>query len=174
MTENNRVERSRQKAHEYDKKYSGCSQSVLGALQEEFGIGDRASFMAATALSGGVARLGETCGAVTGMLMALGIARGREKIEDSGAMKALMNDAGEACRLFREEVARDFKLRDVPGSCLCRELQQAIYGKSFDLTTAAGFDAFIAAGGHADWGCPKVCGAAAKVAAEKLSQMLDK
>jgi len=51
------------KALEYD-KYSGCSQSVLLALQEAFDVGDQESFRAATVLSGGVARRGETCGAL--------------------------------------------------------------------------------------------------------------
>jgi len=37
------LEKIEKKASEYD-KYSGCSQSVLLALQEAFGIGDLESF----------------------------------------------------------------------------------------------------------------------------------
>jgi C_GCAxxG_C_C family probable redox protein len=83
MSEDQRlIQEARRKAHNYD-RYSGCSQSVLGSLQETLNIGDRESFKAATVLSGGVARCGETCGALIGALMALGLVVGRERIEDT-------------------------------------------------------------------------------------------
>ena len=41
------VERAKKKAHKYERDYGGCAQSVLGALQEEFGIGNKESFKAA-------------------------------------------------------------------------------------------------------------------------------
>ena len=50
---------------------------MLLSLQEEFGLGDIQSFKAATVLTGGVVRRGETCGALLGALMALGLAMGR-------------------------------------------------------------------------------------------------
>ena len=82
MVDVNLVREIRRKAHGYD-EYSGCSQAVLLALQEGLGVGDLESFKAATVLSGGVARRGETCGALLGALMALGLVRGRESIEDT-------------------------------------------------------------------------------------------
>ena len=56
MESRDRIERVKKKAHEYERDYSGCAQSVLGALQEEFGIGDKDSFKAASVLAGGIAR----------------------------------------------------------------------------------------------------------------------
>ena len=69
------VEEIRRKAHGYD-QYSGCSQSVILALQEGLEVGDLESFKSATVLSGGVARRGETCGALLGALMGLGLVKG--------------------------------------------------------------------------------------------------
>ena len=80
-----RIQRVKRKALEND-FHSGCSQSVLGALQEEFGIGNKESFKAATVLSGGVARQGETCGAIIGTVSALGLMIGRERMEDEEAL----------------------------------------------------------------------------------------
>ena len=62
-TNQERIQRVKKNAHEND-RHSGCSQGVLLALQDEFGIGSPEVFKAATVLSGGVARHGETCGAL--------------------------------------------------------------------------------------------------------------
>jgi hypothetical protein len=78
------VREIRRRAHLHD-SYSGCSQAVLLALQEGLGVGDEKSFMTATALSGGVARRGETCGAFLGALMAVGLVEGRKKMRDTPA-----------------------------------------------------------------------------------------
>jgi C_GCAxxG_C_C family probable redox protein len=63
---------------------------VLASLQEKLDIGNEVSFMAGSSLAGGVARHGETCGALTGALMALGIGAGGKRIEDVDAYQACM------------------------------------------------------------------------------------
>ena len=83
------------KAHKYD-KIGGCSQAVLGSLQEALGIGDLQSFMAATALVGGVSGRGETCGALLGSLMALGIVEGRKRFEDLSSLNKTCDDGARA------------------------------------------------------------------------------
>ena len=152
-------------------KYSGCSQSVLGALQEEFGIGDTDSFKAATVLSGGIARRGETCGAIIGALMALGLVVGRGRMEDTDQYRAAMEPALELCRAFQAELKLQFGMEDEIGSTLCRDIQERVYGRPFDLTDPEGLQAFLDAGGHSDEGCPKVCGVAAQVAARKILEL---
>ena len=42
----------------------------------------RAVMKASTALSAGVARKGETCGALLGAMMAMGLVRGTERLDD--------------------------------------------------------------------------------------------
>ena len=158
------------KAQEYD-KHSGCSQSVLLALQEAFGIGDQQSFKAASVLSGGIARRGETCGAVIGALMALGLVMGREEIEDTGQYRKAMGPAREIIEDFQREIQVQFGFPGGLKTTICRDVQEAIYGRSFDMTDADEYQAFVDAGGHSDAGCPRVCAVAARVGAEKLLEL---
>jgi C_GCAxxG_C_C family probable redox protein len=159
------------RALEYD-KYSGCSQSVLLALQEAFDIGDQESFRAATVLSGGVARRGETCGALLGGLMALGLVYGRDDIRDTQAYRDAMKPANEMVDEFKERLMEEFGFDEPLDSTICRDIQRRIYGRSFDLNDPEDYPLFLEAGGHDDDGCPKTCAIAAKVAAEKLEELL--
>ena len=159
------------RALEYD-KYSGCSQSVLLALQEAFDIGDQESFRAATVLSGGVARRGETCGALLGGLMALGLVYGRDDIRDTQAYRDAMKPANEIVDEFKRRLEEEFGFDETLESTICRDIQEHIYGRSFDLNNPEDYPLFIEAGGHGDDGCPKTCAVAAKVTAEKLKELL--
>jgi C_GCAxxG_C_C family probable redox protein len=161
------VKEIRRRAHFYD-KYSGCSQSVLLALQEGLGVGDLESFRAATVLSGGVARRGETCGALLGALMAVGLVDGRSRMPDTSKYVAACAEADEIANEFQHCVEKEFGLKQPLKSTICREIQSGIYGCSYDLRDTAQREAFYASGGHGDEGCPKVCGIAAEVAAERL------
>ena len=171
MTNEERIQRTKRKALEND-FYSGCSQSVLGALQEEFGIGNKESFKAATVLSGGVARQGETCGAIIGALSALGLVIGRERMEDEETYKAMMPPSIEVRTRFREELKKQFGFEEELESTLCRDIQEKIYGRSFYMVDDEERQAFLDAGGHDETGCPKVCGIAAQVAAEKILELI--
>jgi C_GCAxxG_C_C family probable redox protein len=158
------------KALEYD-KYSGCSQSVLLALQEAFNIGDLESFKAATVLSGGVARKGETCGAIIGGLLALGLVVGREDITDTQAYRDAMKPSDEIITEFQRRLQYTFGF-DVPlENTICRNIQQRIYGESFDLIDPVSYKSFLDAGGHGEEGCPLVCAVAAEVTAEKIIEL---
>jgi C_GCAxxG_C_C family probable redox protein len=159
------------KALEYD-KYSGCSQSVLLALQEAFGIGDLESFKAATVLSGGVARMGETCGALLGGLLALGLVVGREDITDTQAYRDAMVPSVEIIKEFQQRLQETFGFSEPLENTICKDIQKRIYGESYDLTNPVSYKAFLDAGGHGDMGCPLVCAVAAEVTAEKLLTLL--
>ncbi|TRO54744.1 hypothetical protein E2P71_03740 [Candidatus Bathyarchaeota archaeon] len=161
------------KALDYD-KYSGCSQSVLLALQEAFGIGDHESFKAATVLSGGVARKGETCGALIGGLLALGLVVGREDITDTQTYRDAMKPSDDIIREFQKRLKETFRFTEPLENTICRDIQLLIYGESYDLTDPVSYKAFLDAGGHSDLGCPLVCAVAAEVAAEKLQELLAK
>jgi len=52
-------------------------------LQEKLNLKDAGAFKAATALAGGIAGRGETCGALIGGIMAIGQVCGREALEDT-------------------------------------------------------------------------------------------
>jgi len=151
-------------------KLSGCSQSVLGTLQEELGIGNKESFKAATVLSGGLRR-GETCGALIGGLMGLGLVIGRERMEDTDTYQQAMLISNEISSRFKEELQKQFDLRQELKSTFCKEIQERVLGRSFNLPDES--EAFEKAGGHSDTGCPKVCSIAAQVVAEKIMELTE-
>jgi C_GCAxxG_C_C family probable redox protein len=167
MSEQRFIERIGRRALSYD-KYSGCSQSVLLSLQEGFKIGNEESFKAATVLSGGIARRGETCGAIIGALMSLGLVMGRDRMEDTDQYVRAVGVASEICEKFKRALKVEFRFDEEVQSTLCKEIQEKIYGRSFDLNNEAEMNAFLEAGGHSDRGCPKVCAVAAKVAAKEI------
>lgn len=172
-TNDERIERVKKNAHEND-EHSGCSQAVLLSLQDEFGIGNEDVFKAATVLSGGVARHGETCGALIGALMGLGLLVGREKMEDTQAYRDAMEPSSELIERFKEELKKQFGFEGELDGTLCKQIHEKIYGRAFDMTDPEDYQAFLDAGGHSDSGCFKVCGIAGQVAAEKmLEQMPD-
>jgi Putative redox-active protein (C_GCAxxG_C_C). len=165
------TEKVKRAAHEYD-RYSGCSQSVLLSLQEEFHIGDEQTFMSATVLSGGVARNGETCGALIGALMALNLLIGRGKIEDTERYVAAMGPSIELINRFKEELKNQLGFKEPLETTLCKEIQGKLYGRSFNMLDEKDYQAFIDAGGHSDGGCLEVCAIAAQVAAEKILSII--
>jgi len=129
------LDRLERQAGDYLEAYSSCAQGTLRALQEEFGLGNAEVLKAATAMPG-VALRGETCGAVIGPVMALGLAFGREKPEEYEAFLRTLRAAHSFCRQFEKEF----------GSCMCAEVQQRLFGRSFDLTDPKQMEEFATAG----------------------------
>ena|ERR1035437_10814 len=54
-----------------------CSQSVLSVFAEDFGLTRDSCLRLASPFGSGIARMQETCGAVTGALMAIGLKYGK-------------------------------------------------------------------------------------------------
>jgi len=82
-----------------------CSQAVFGAFAEDLGMDAETAAKVSAGLGGGVARLRETCGAVTGATLALGLKYGPDKATVYPHVQAF-------CELFKAEC----------GSIVCREL----------------------------------------------------
>jgi C_GCAxxG_C_C family probable redox protein len=55
-----------------------CSQAILTAFADSAGMDRESALRVASGFGGGMARLGRTCGAVTGGIMALGLKHGAE------------------------------------------------------------------------------------------------
>ena len=151
------IEKAGNAAYEYEKTYHGCSQCVLKALQDTLDLGDGLTFKAASALAGGVARMGESCGSLLGGVLAIGLAFGRDRLEvtseSEGYMKA-HRVAGELGNRFKAEF----------GGTRCWDVQTGVFGRSFDLRDPLEMKAFLEAGGHEK--CPEVARKAAELAAE--------
>jgi len=77
---------------------------------------------------GGVAGMGETCGALTGTALALGL-------RDMYLGDAVSDDLPDRTRSFLQELIRDFAVEF--GACRCNDLT------GFDLSTPEGHDAFM-------------------------------
>ena len=86
-----------------------CSQSVFSAYASQLGIEDETALKLASPFGGGVAHQGQVCGAVTGALMAIGLARG----------SATLDKKDETYRMAEEFVKRFQERHD---TILCREL----------------------------------------------------
>lgn len=125
-------------------------------MQEKINVGSKDVFKSGSALAGGVARQGETCGALIGAIMAIGSLMGRERLDDNEQYQKGMEPADRMYNLFKKRV----------GETLCREIQKARYGRSFCLWIPEERQAFHNMGGHDRKGCPEVCGIAARAAAE--------
>jgi C_GCAxxG_C_C family probable redox protein len=98
-----------------------CSQAVFGAYASRFGLDQGRALRVAAGFGGGM-RLGETCGAVTGAFMVLGLAHSGNDCGTVEGRKA-------ACEAVISFAA---KFRQQHGSLVCRELL------GHDISTAEG------------------------------------
>ncbi len=89
-----------------------CSQAVLLAFAEELGLDDETALKVASPFGGGMGRLREVCGAVSGMFMVIGLIDGYTSPKDRDSKTALYARVQELAQKFREE----------NGSIVCREL----------------------------------------------------
>ena len=154
-----RVERTYALAYAYEQQYGACSQCVIAALQDVFGVLDDATFKAShvMAAGGGLSTRG-TCGALMGAMMAFGALYGRDR---AGFKTQRSREALTHAKAVMDEFVAEF------GSPVCGEVQTRLMGRSFDLWDADDFQRFEDAGAHADK-CPKVVATAASIAARKL------
>ncbi len=89
-----------------------CAQAVLKAYGTQYGLGEDLAFKISSALGGGLARSGNTCGAVTGALMAIGLRYRNLNVEDQES-KELTYERG---MNFIEQ------FRSINGTIKCKEL----------------------------------------------------
>ena len=89
-----------------------CAQAVAVAFHEELGLTERQAARMASAFGGGMGRMREVCGAVSGMLMVLSYVYGYDIPGDDVSKKAHYQLVQELSGRFREEV----------GSIVCREI----------------------------------------------------
>jgi C_GCAxxG_C_C family probable redox protein len=84
-------------------KGCNCAQAVLCAFAEEQGISQESALRLATGFGGGMGRTSGACGALTGAVMVLGLARGMRRPEDAAAKEPTYALVAEFIRRFRQE-----------------------------------------------------------------------
>ena len=99
-------------AESYFKKGFNCAQSVVMAFHGETGLSEEASAKLASSFGGGLGRMREVCGAVSGMAIVLGILYGYDD-------PSVPNASRDHYALVQ---ALAGKFREANGSIVCREL----------------------------------------------------
>ena len=101
-----------EKARELFESGYNCSQAVVGAFADDIGMDFDKAVRLASSFGGGMGRMQEVCGAVSGMFMVAGLLFGYSSPEAS--------DAKMEHYKFIRELAEEFKQKN--GSIICREL----------------------------------------------------
>ena len=164
------LDRVEQRAASYMYEYKGCGQAVLLALQQEFDLpGGSAPVKSATFLGKGIARLGDTCGALIAGMLALGLASGRENLEESPYPEPKVIDPTTRLPKSLMQVRTFYrKFVDMFSSSTCREIQVKIVGRSFDLGKPEENDEFSRL---SDTKCSEMVGKVARLAAETILEI---
>lgn len=89
-----------------------CAQSVFAAFHGEMGLDEKTALKMSSAFGGGMGRLREVCGAVSGMFMVLSALYGYDDAEDTEAKKLLYSRVQALAEKFKKE----------HGTIICREL----------------------------------------------------
>jgi C_GCAxxG_C_C family probable redox protein len=89
-----------------------CSQALLATYGTQLGLDREIALKAAAAFGGGMGRMGETCGAVTGAFMLIGLKYGNIKAKDKKARR-------KTYELVKEFVS---KFESLHGSIKCKDL----------------------------------------------------
>lgn len=100
------------RAMELFKEGYNCSQSVIGAFAEELGMDFETAVRLSSSFGGGMGRLREVCGAVTGMFMAAGLKYGYSNPDADQTKKEHYQRI--------QLLAQQFK--EANGSIICRDL----------------------------------------------------
>ena len=89
-----------------------CAQAVAVAFCDVTGLPEQQAAKMASAFGGGMGRMREVCGAVSGMLLVLGTLDGYDTPGDDAGKKRLYSQVQAMAKAFQEE----------NGSIICREI----------------------------------------------------
>ncbi len=95
-----------------------CAQAVLCAFSDLFGLDESVLMKVASDFGGGVSGTHGQCGAVSGMLMALGLIRGYDNVDDLSHKQRLYAEGALLMNAFKAEFGTDncaeLKIRVAP------------------------------------------------------------
>ena len=105
------MERSKKAAELFLEGYN-CAQSVAMAFADLTGIDEKTLARLSSPFGGGMGRMREVCGAVSGMYTVLGLLYGYDNADEKEGKKRLYSDVQELAERFKE----------LNGSIICREI----------------------------------------------------
>jgi C_GCAxxG_C_C family probable redox protein len=103
--------RGKQAAELFEGGYN-CAQAVAVAFADRIGMEEKAAAAMACSFGGGMGRMREVCGAVSGMLLVAGILYGYDTPGDDDVKKEHYQRVQQMAEQFRQEA----------GSIICREI----------------------------------------------------
>jgi C_GCAxxG_C_C family probable redox protein len=112
VQQNKSIEERTQKAIDFFEQGYNCSQSVLMAYADLYGIDQETATKFASSFGGGMGRLREVCGAVSGMFMVLGLHYPATDVTDKKAKIINYEAVQRTAKEFKEEL----------GSYICADL----------------------------------------------------
>lgn len=130
-----------------------CAQAVFCAFCDVTGLDFDAAARMASSFGGGLGRLREVCGTVTGAALVLGALRGYDDPKDQAAKTEHYRLIQEFARRFREQ----------NGSIICRELLQGVQVTSGSAPEAR------TEGYYKKRPCSELCWQSARILDEMLS-----
>jgi C_GCAxxG_C_C family probable redox protein len=136
-----------------------CAQTSFSILNDEFDLGGELILKALTPFPG-IALRGETCGAVIGSLMALGLVYGRDDLTDFKGYIGSLPSARRFCRQFEEE----------NGSTACAAILKEKLGRNFDLADQVQALEYASTGGPE--ACSEVVASAITIASKGLAKKI--
>jgi C_GCAxxG_C_C family probable redox protein len=114
-----------EKAKEQFEKGFSCAPAVFSTYSKQLGLEKELALKIACGFGGGIGRMGRTCGAVTGAVMAIGLKHGQVDLADEESRQ-------ETHKLIRKFID---KFTALHGSIECKELL------GYDLSSARGLKA---------------------------------
>ena len=125
--------------------YRSCSSASFAALNEQFKLNADNSIRALMPFAGGIAGKGETCGAVSGSLLAIGFyfetinQKGEKKAGSSTQQASMYPPSFQPTAMFFDRFTKEF------GSTRCREVVKHQYGRYYDFTKPEDMKLFMEA-----------------------------
>lgn len=157
LSREDRLNRLAQQVNNTLERSKNCAQTSFAILQEEFDL-DGGPILKALTPFPGIALRGETCGAVTGCLMALGLVYGRNDLGDWKGYLASLPPCRRFCRRFEE----------VHSSTACADILKNKLGRSYDLANRVDALKYAVAGGQKT--CGKIIASAVQIAVEIIEK----
>lgn len=130
-----------------------CSQAILSTYGPQYGLDADLALKLAAGLGGGMGRMAQTCGAVTGSILVIGLKKGAISVEDTASKE----DTYQAVREF----SNHFKATH--GSIICKELLGCDISESDGYKKARQEDLFKRE-------CPKYVGSAVEILEKLLNE----
>lgn len=129
-----------------------CSQAILSTFGPQYGLDEKLALKLAAGFGGGMGRTAQTCGAVIGSILVIGLKKGGIALGDT-------TSGDEAYQTVREFLNG---FQAIHGSTICRELLEYDISKPNGYEKAEEGDLFKKK-------CPKFVGSAAEILEKLLS-----